>query len=95
MTDWILFLTLSVTALSLVAAGTVCRCCRRMRREKDRRIVQTVREQDRLAREVECVRIQKETLEEVLGDQLTAVTETSVEAEETVKRHEQLNSQTL
>lgn len=71
MDDWILFLAMTVAAWSLAAAGIVCRCCRKMRQEKDRRIVEAVREQDRLLDELERVRIEKNTLREVLGDELS------------------------
>lgn len=79
MHDWIPILAWTVAALSLAAVGNICRCCRRMRREKDRRIVQAVRRQDRLAHELERVRIQKETLLEVLGEESPCDAGTSAE----------------
>lgn len=71
MHDWIIFLALTISALSLAAAGTVCRCCRNMRREKDRRIVEVIREQDELIRELEHTRIEKKTLERALAAELS------------------------
>lgn len=70
MQNWILLMALTVAALSLAAAGIVCRCCRKMRRDKDRRIVQVVREQDGILRELEHVRIEKQTLERLLSAEL-------------------------
>lgn len=71
MHDWIIFLALTISALSLAAAGIVCRCCRKTQREKDRRIVEVIREQDDLIRELEHTRIEKRTLERVLAAELS------------------------
>ena len=66
MNEWIILMALVVAALSLAAIGLVCCHCRQMEREKNRGLVQAVREQDRIARELEHARIEKETLERVL-----------------------------
>lgn len=66
MNEWIILMALVVAALSLAAIGLVCCRCRQMEREKNRGLVQAVREQDRIARELEHARIEKETLERVL-----------------------------
>lgn len=71
MHDWILLLALTISALSLAAAWIVCRGCRNMRREKDRRIVEVIREQDDLIRELEHTRIEKKTLERALAAELS------------------------
>ena len=65
-------MALVVAALSLAAIGLVCCHCRQMEREKNRGLVQAVREQDRIARELEQARIEKETLERVLETKLAA-----------------------
>lgn len=66
MNDWILIMALILSCLSLATAGVVCRCCRKMRLEKDRRIVEAVREKDELLWRLEHAGIEKETLERVL-----------------------------
>lgn len=70
MKEWIILLALAVAALSLVAAGVVCYCCRRMERRKNLGILRAVHEQDRLAKELERARIEKETIERVLRSKL-------------------------
>ena len=77
MNEWIVLTALVVAALSLAAIGLVCCHCRQMEREKNRGLVQAVREQDRIARELEHARIEKETLERILGTKLAAPAETS------------------
>lgn len=77
MNEWIILMALVVAALSLAAIGLVCCRCRQMEREKNRGLVQAVREQDRIARELEQARIEKETLERVLETKLAAAAETS------------------
>ena len=72
MNEWIILMALVVAALSLAAIGLVCCHCRQMERDKNRGLVQAVREQDRIARELEQARIEKETLERVLETKLAA-----------------------
>lgn len=72
MNEWILILALAAAALASAAIGIVCCCCRRMEREKSRGIVNAIREQDRLARELERARVEKEAFERVLRSKLTA-----------------------
>lgn len=71
MNEWIIFLALAVTVLSLVTAGCVCACCQRMEQRKNSGILRAVREQDRLARELEHTRIEKETIEKMLVSKLS------------------------
>ena len=75
MNEWIILMALVVAALSLAAIGLVCCHCRQMEREKNRGLVQAVREQDRIARELEQARIEKETLERVLKTTLAQPSE--------------------
>lgn len=70
MKEWIILLALAVAALSLVVAGVVCFCCRRMERRKNLGILRAVHEQDRLAQELERARIEKETIERMLLSKL-------------------------
>lgn len=72
MNDWILILALTVAALSSATIGIVCICCRRMEREKNRGIVNAIREQDRLACELEHARVKKEACERALRSKLKA-----------------------
>lgn len=71
MNEWVLILALAVAALASAAVGIVCFCCRRMERERNNGLVNAIREQDRLARELECARIEKEAFERVLRSKLT------------------------
>lgn len=71
MNEWIIILALTVAVLALAVIGMVCFCCRRMKREKDNSLVTAIREQDRLAHELERVRIEKEAFERVLRSELT------------------------
>lgn len=71
MNEWIIIMALGVAALATAAVGVVCSCCRRMEREKNNSIVQAIHEQDRLARELERTRIEKEAIERVLRSKLT------------------------
>lgn len=82
MNEWIILMALVVSALSLAAIGLVCCHCRQMEREKNRGLVQAVREQDRIARELEHARIEKETLERVLETKLASPAETSAAKKE-------------
>lgn len=75
-------MALVVAALSLAAISLVCCHCRQMEREKNRGLVQAVREQDRIARELEHARIEKETLERVLETKLASPAETSAAKKE-------------
>lgn len=88
MNEWIILMALVVAALSLAAIGLICCRCRQMEREKNRGLVQAVREQDRIARELEQARIEKKTLERILETKLTATAETSAAKKKTVlKKH--------
>lgn len=70
MKEWIILLALAVAALSLVVADVVCFYCRRMERRKNLGIFSAVHEQDRLAKELERARIEKQTIERVLRSKL-------------------------
>ncbi|WP_295959614.1 hypothetical protein [uncultured Alistipes sp.] len=88
MNEWIILMALVVAALSLAAIGLICCRCRQMEREKNRGLVQAVREQDRIARELEQARIEKKTLERILETKLTATAETSAAKKKTIlKKH--------
>lgn len=70
MHEWEIILVLGIALLSTVAIGIVCAFCRQAEREKNRSILQALREQDRLARELEHVRIEKEAIERIIGSML-------------------------
>lgn len=70
MYEWILIMALAVAALASAAVGIVCLRCRQMEREKNRGIVEVIREQDRLARELERARIEKQAIENILKTKL-------------------------
>lgn len=71
----IIVLSLAVALTALVTAGAIYFRCRRIRREKNRRIARVLHEQDLLARELEHVRIEKQAFERVLTTTLSAVAE--------------------
>lgn len=71
MKEWVLILALGVAALTTATVGVVCYCCRRMEREKNSSIVHAIHEQDRLARELERARIEKEAFERMLKTKLS------------------------
>ena len=68
----IIVLSLAVALAALITAGAIYFRCRRIRREKNRRIARVLHEQDLLARELEHVRIEKQAFERVLTTRLTA-----------------------
>lgn len=68
----IIVLSLAVALAALVTAGAIYFRCRRIRREKNRRIARVLHEQNLLARELEHVRIEKQAFERVLTTRLTA-----------------------
>lgn len=72
MYDFLLSLSLILSFLSLATIGMICRCCRRMRREKERSIAQAVCEQERLIRELILLRNEKQRLRQVLKAKLPA-----------------------
>lgn len=88
MNEWIILLSLGVAALSLATMGVVFLCCRKRERERNRGIVQAVREQDRLARELAQARIEKQTLERVLETKLAVSGEANEPANDPEKPKE-------
>lgn len=72
MYESILFLALIVAAASSTATAVVTRRCNRIRQEKNRSLRRAIREQRRLARELEDTRIGKLALERELLARLAA-----------------------
>ena len=70
MDKYIIFASLIITFLSLIAAGISHVHYRRMERKKDRDIILRIREQDRIAKELEQTRIERNTLEKLLKSEL-------------------------
>lgn len=70
MHEWIIILALGVAASATAAVCVVCSCYHRMEREKNCHIVHAIREQERLARQLEHIRIEKETIECLLRSKL-------------------------
>lgn len=66
MQEWILFMALVVAAAALTATGVAFVCFREREREKDRGLIRALREQDRLVRELEHLRIEKQTVENIV-----------------------------
>lgn len=64
--DYLLLIISGAALLALILAAVLLIEFRRMKREKERCILQHLREQDRIEKELERVRIEKETLERVL-----------------------------
>lgn len=72
MYESILFLALIVAAASSTATAVVTRRCNRIRQEKNRSLRRAIREQRRLARELEAVRTDQLALERELRARLAA-----------------------
>lgn len=72
MYESIIFLSLIVAAASSTATAVVTRRCNRIRQEKNRSLRRAIREQRRLARELEDTRIGKLALERELRARLAA-----------------------
>lgn len=82
MHEWIIIIALGVAALATAAVGVVCSCCCRMEREKNSSIVHAIHEQDRLARELERARIEKEAFERMLKTKLSDSSKPDVVAQD-------------
>lgn len=65
-TTIIIIIILIIAALATLAAILLYMRNRRMKRDKEQSIVQCIRQQDRIIRELEHTRIEKETLERVI-----------------------------
>lgn len=61
-------MALAVSVLSLTAAVIVCFCYRRMLRSKNLDITHAMHRQDHLLRELEQIRIEKETIERIINE---------------------------
>ena len=70
MDKYIIFASLIITFLSLVAVGITYVHYRRMERKKDRDIILRIREQDKVMKELEQTRIERNTLEKLLKSEL-------------------------
>lgn len=66
MFDYIVLAALVVALVSLIGCIIVCLCCTRLRKEYGRSLVTRIREQDRVTRELERTRVEKQTIEKVL-----------------------------
>ncbi len=77
MCERIIILALIVVALSLAAVGIMYFRFHAIMREKNRCIARILHDGDRVRRELERVRIEKDTIEKVLVDKLSKNTEIS------------------
>lgn len=59
MHKWIIIMSLIAATAATAAICVVYYCCRRIRRERELGIVYVLHEQDRLARELERIRVEK------------------------------------
>jgi len=66
MDHYIILAALIITFLSVVAVGVIYFHYRRMEIKKDHDIIMRIREQDRIMRELEKTRIERNTLEKLL-----------------------------
>lgn len=83
MNEWIIILSL-IVALAALATANLAYCrCRKMRREKDCNIVRILHEQDLLIKELEHIRIEKQTIERLLTAKLRGSDKTSAQKETT------------
>lgn len=68
MNSYVILATSLVAALSLVVAGIACFYYRKLKLDKDRRILQHLRHYDMIEKELEQTRIEKATLEKALRE---------------------------
>jgi hypothetical protein len=66
----ILFIALTVALLSLATGGFIYFRSQRAKRKRNRNIVQHIRQQDQIAKELERTRIEKNMLESILKTNL-------------------------
>lgn len=83
MNEWIIILSLIVALAALATANLAYCCCCKIRREKDCSIVRILHEQDLLIKELEHIRIEKQTLERLLTAKLRRSDKTSAQEETT------------
>ncbi|MEL5896207.1 hypothetical protein AAE250_22290 [Bacteroides sp. GD17] len=70
MGNYIILTALITTILALMALIILFLHCRKTKREYERNIMKRIHEQDCIARELEIIRIEKETLEKILQTKL-------------------------
>lgn len=75
MSNYILLIAWSVAGCSLAAVLLMYLHCRHMKRNCNMMIVEYLREQDRLTKELERTRIEKDTIEKLLKNYLSEATE--------------------
>ena len=73
--DTILIITILIAAVALTVAAILFLRYRRVKRKNAHTIVQYLRQQDRIARELEHTRIEKETLERIIINGLDKLTQ--------------------
>lgn len=79
MSNYILLIAWSVAGCSLAAVLLMYLHCRRMKRNCNMKIVEYLREQDRLTKELERTRIEKEVMEDLLQSRLAKTSPTTSE----------------
>lgn len=85
MNDYALLLIVSaIVCCSLIAILLICLHFRRVRRGYNMNIAKQLREKDRLFRELERARLEKEVMEKVLKINLSETVESSVAADKPV-----------
>lgn len=78
MNNYILLIPLAITFCSLAAAVFLFLHCRRVEKNCNISIVRSIHDQDRVRRELELTRIEKEAIEKVLTARLTEKIESAL-----------------
>lgn len=78
MNNYILLIALAITFCSLAAAVFLFLHCRRVEKNCNISIVRSIHEQDRVTRDLERTRIEKQAVENVLTARLTEVIESAL-----------------
>lgn len=83
--DYIFFISLSVAFCSLLAVLFIYIYCLQIKRKCNCNIMKSIREQDRVIKELERMRVEKEAIEKTLKTKLTETVEISDGGTETDK----------
>lgn len=86
MDDYIFFISLGIIFCSLIAVLFIYKYCLQIKRRYNYSIVKSIREQERVTKELERMRIEKKAFEKVLKTKLTEVVEISDEVVEIDKQ---------
>ena len=73
MNNWIIFIAIGSILVLILVIALLRIHYRKLIKEKERGIIRQIREQDRLAKELEYIRTEKKVMEKLLESKLTLV----------------------